>query len=570
MNNLPSVKRIIYEVLPSKEIMQLVAIFALIGGALLANQKAQAAGFDCAKASTVIEKRICADETLSKLDEALNARYKAKLEVFPDPSLFKLLQKEWLSSVRNYAADNATLVRFYQNRIAILEKCCEIHTENDLSWVETPLPIDNGGTFPRPFSYSDAETLTRINEVIDAIIVGSRCGESPDGFETVAKVTYSKHSILSIHSLSSWYCGGPYPVSKANQSLTFDLLTGQAVRFDDLFIDFESAREEIVEKSLKDLILVGECRDVRSDKDLAKSTFNFHIDDDQVYVQPDFPHAISACSKEVILPLEALTAFIPDDGIIARLLNNRSNNLHVDSPALLHSDVQTSNTPSTVGSSYWENIVASGRNSILNESIVEQLYLLLKAQSGASIVTNYLWNLYIPRANDIPSQFVYNPNHIDYILQNGNRSHIDAAKTLFNVSRQPSDLLELYATYHPLLRKLISQEAYTRFYKPYVDNLLLSHNHMVSQENYLAVMKKISTSIPSAVALKQSQATDPYPSQLNVFTEAMFENLYYKPDYRFVDGEALWLHTFWYRRYHEGNVDAVIQILTDVQKQFAK
>lgn len=42
--------------------------------------KTQRAGFDCSKATTKIEKMICADAGLSKLDEQLDTAYKTALQ----------------------------------------------------------------------------------------------------------------------------------------------------------------------------------------------------------------------------------------------------------------------------------------------------------------------------------------------------------------------------------------------------------------------------------------------------------------------------------------------------------
>jgi uncharacterized protein len=80
---------------------------------------AQAASFDCAKASTKVETMICGDAELSKLDEDLNTAY---LSAMQDGSLTKAArrdQKEWLK-VRNGCADKKCVKDIYESRIAQL------------------------------------------------------------------------------------------------------------------------------------------------------------------------------------------------------------------------------------------------------------------------------------------------------------------------------------------------------------------------------------------------------------------------------------------------------------------
>lgn len=60
---------------------------------------AQAASFDCARAKSKIERKICADPALSKADEALAQIYKEELRTFPIPEFIKDSQRAWLDSL---------------------------------------------------------------------------------------------------------------------------------------------------------------------------------------------------------------------------------------------------------------------------------------------------------------------------------------------------------------------------------------------------------------------------------------------------------------------------------------
>jgi uncharacterized protein YecT (DUF1311 family) len=83
---------------------------------------AQAASFDCAKASTAVEKLICADEKLSILDDQLTTAYKAATETATDKATLKTQQKNWLKKKRNICKDAECLTKAYQSRIDALAK----------------------------------------------------------------------------------------------------------------------------------------------------------------------------------------------------------------------------------------------------------------------------------------------------------------------------------------------------------------------------------------------------------------------------------------------------------------
>jgi uncharacterized protein len=74
------------------------------------------ASFDCAKASSPIEKSICADKQLSELDEALSAAYKSALANAADPQAVKDRQRAWLIEERNKCQDASCLKNAYTKR----------------------------------------------------------------------------------------------------------------------------------------------------------------------------------------------------------------------------------------------------------------------------------------------------------------------------------------------------------------------------------------------------------------------------------------------------------------------
>jgi uncharacterized protein len=79
---------------------------------------AQAAGFDCAKASTKVEKLICSDAELSKLDEDLSKTYQKSLERSDIKQKAVQSQRQWLKDRRNACQSADCLKREYASRIS--------------------------------------------------------------------------------------------------------------------------------------------------------------------------------------------------------------------------------------------------------------------------------------------------------------------------------------------------------------------------------------------------------------------------------------------------------------------
>jgi uncharacterized protein len=78
---------------------------------------AQAASFDCDKASSSVEKAICGDKQLSGMDDQLARLYKAARAGAPNAATLEAEQKSWLFS-RDQCSDAACLKKAYADRIA--------------------------------------------------------------------------------------------------------------------------------------------------------------------------------------------------------------------------------------------------------------------------------------------------------------------------------------------------------------------------------------------------------------------------------------------------------------------
>jgi len=94
-------------------------IAILILSILMFAQVSCAASFDCSKAGTKVEKMICADPELSKLDEDLSAAYKKALKESSDPATLKQQQRDWMKE-RNKCTDAQCVKHAYNQRLSSL------------------------------------------------------------------------------------------------------------------------------------------------------------------------------------------------------------------------------------------------------------------------------------------------------------------------------------------------------------------------------------------------------------------------------------------------------------------
>lgn len=97
-----------------------LAIISILGTALLSTT-ANSASFDCNKANTWVEKTVCANAELSKLDNAMAKKYKRDLadtvndedsQAYKDDIMTD--QRNWIKFQRNTCKDKACLIREYK------------------------------------------------------------------------------------------------------------------------------------------------------------------------------------------------------------------------------------------------------------------------------------------------------------------------------------------------------------------------------------------------------------------------------------------------------------------------
>lgn len=117
----------------------------------LALVQAQAASFDCAKARTPMEKTICGDTELSRLDEDLNKAYRQALQRVDTSKGVHESQRQWLKNELGACQDAACMKQAYQRRIA----------ELGLAQPSDPEPVNKPAGSPLPTAEQVARQIPR-------------------------------------------------------------------------------------------------------------------------------------------------------------------------------------------------------------------------------------------------------------------------------------------------------------------------------------------------------------------------------------------------------------------------
>ncbi|MBZ0093917.1 MAG: lysozyme inhibitor LprI family protein [Sulfuricella sp.] len=95
---------------------------------------AQAASFDCGKAQSTVEKMVCTDTELSRLDEEIAKVYGEVLKIFPDEALLKKQQRGWLKA-RNQCKEITCVRDYYRGRLAELNEANVFKAEESYTLV---------------------------------------------------------------------------------------------------------------------------------------------------------------------------------------------------------------------------------------------------------------------------------------------------------------------------------------------------------------------------------------------------------------------------------------------------
>lgn len=215
-------------------------------GCLILLPSTRAASFDCAKATTKMEKLICSDAQLSQSDEELARAYSKAMKASADPAGIKMQQREWLSGVRKRCDDIPCFNAAYSARILQLPSTRNSVIQNpnpssfvivktlqnkDLSapYVETT-PPEAGRRINAQLSGRPA--LTTFNEAQEAF---SKQTKEDSGLISESYSVVRNDGQLLVLQFETEGCGA-YCSTSSEQKI-FDARTGHLVHPEELFTD---------------------------------------------------------------------------------------------------------------------------------------------------------------------------------------------------------------------------------------------------------------------------------------------------------------------------------------------
>lgn len=153
-------------------------LLLIVLGWLMLGFVAQAASFDCRKAATKVEKLICADAELSKLDEELSAAYKTALQNGKQAVVIKQAQKQWMNE-RNGCSDASCVKGAYEARLSTLR------------------------SYEGKGAKHEAAQVFQTKEPADAF-----CAEIKRMMHTVVSKIKGAHQTVNIYELDKYYLEG--------------------------------------------------------------------------------------------------------------------------------------------------------------------------------------------------------------------------------------------------------------------------------------------------------------------------------------------------------------------------
>lgn len=330
--------------LASAVAVQLVSAAALtVAGA----PAAQAASFDCAKASTPVEKAICANPDLSRADEVLARAYATALGGLSDEAkaAIQASQREWLGFAGLACTPDAKpfkaaltddqqgcLIATYRSRIGELgqsrmEGDYRVYPKASYSLVDDPDPDSYQGVATKEISSpridEDSEVAVTFNALMDEADADAKPDPKAEDYltadttETTTIVSVASHRISL--SIDSYWMG--HGAAHGNYAITYaHYLTdkGRMLEADDLFAGagWKEALGKLALDELDRTLDGGVWDESRKDVPAAAadpSRWNFTDNGLEITFQPYEVTAYAAGAPTVTIGWDKLSDYLAPD-----------------------------------------------------------------------------------------------------------------------------------------------------------------------------------------------------------------------------------------------------------------
>lgn len=269
----------------------------LVSGLLAAGP---VAAMDCTKASTTVEKAICADPDLLAIDEAMAKAYGEvrKLSTAPERKMLLEAQRTWIAEresecVGEVEAIKACIRNQMDFRLARFlgkpdsgpgngNRIIPVYVIQDGSAHAYHLDVDFM-RFATARTAGEKRFNAWIRDIADKLPVGrQQFDNDQNDYEVIAVISMSYLSprLLSAHALYEYYDGGAHP-AHVGDNINIDLTTGKDVRIED-FIS-ETAAAVLVDKCYEQIAAEKKERldqpdyDPAADGDLKRDVIAEHV-----------------------------------------------------------------------------------------------------------------------------------------------------------------------------------------------------------------------------------------------------------------------------------------------------
>lgn len=187
------------------------------------------------------------------------------------------------------------------------------------------------------------------------------------------------------------------------------------------------------------------------------------------------------------------------------------------------------------------------------------------------LVSNYFWYIY----NALPAVVPERERHYGYYRNQGDMLHSDRlrAYAIYNLDRSSENIRKIFALYKDELREIFPKAVYEHKYRQIVDNIIRTYNYLKGIDNYREKLQSFYdeyyTKDKQMKVDTNEKISEVYEGAYGFSAFELAEQLShhlgldrYSPVYG-----SNYL-SFWMRRNHEGNIDAVREILLEIQNVY--
>ena len=190
----------------------------------------------------------------------------------------------------------------------------EREPDSELSYTMEEINVPNSSFSVTLPQISGVETANKINESILETLKEFGC--ELESLETNIEVKYNNNNIFSIHGPINFYCNLAAHDARFFKSLTYDVVTGELITFEDLFENTEELTNIILPYHQSEMEACNELHNPES----FNYNLNYYISSEGiVFYASTLPTAASICAEDIVVPVLEVSNLSKPNSILSRL-----------------------------------------------------------------------------------------------------------------------------------------------------------------------------------------------------------------------------------------------------------